>query len=247
MRDAEKLSACTLAGHGKHLLNLFKHRTGFSREMSWKLGVKVYVLRMGHRPTRDHRVTTHVGLVARAFGADGIILEEHVERSILETLRETTLRWGGPFNVSTTSSPRSEVLKWKKSGGLVVHLTMYGLNIQETNVVDRIRRASKPILVVVGGAKVPRWVYDEADYNVAIGNQPHSEVAALAVFLDRLFQGEELLRDFRDAAIKVIPSERDKIVRKVDSEQRRGSNSNTCQEDTRTTSRKNSRDSKEKG
>ena len=35
---------------------------------------KVYVLRIGHRPGRDKRITTHVALVARAFGANGFIL-----------------------------------------------------------------------------------------------------------------------------------------------------------------------------
>lgn len=195
--------------------------------MSWKLGVKVYVLRIGHRPVRDHRVTTHVGLVARAFGADGIVLESHVEESIIETLRETTRRWGGPFQVAVVDSPRSYIAKWKREKGVVVHLTMYGLNIQSTNVVERVKASGKNILVVVGGAKVPGWLYGAADYNVAIGNQPHSEVAALAVFLDRLFDGEELLREFENAAIKVIPSEKNKIVRKLDSGNRRGGNSNT--------------------
>ncbi len=185
------------------------------------------MLRIGHRPVRDHRVTTHVGLVARAFGADGIILEEHVEKSVIETLLETAKRWGGPFEVRVTDSPRREVFTWKKGGGVIVHLTMYGINIQSSNIVERIRRRENPLLIVVGGKKVPRWMYQAADYNVAIGNQPHSEIAALAVFLDRLFGGEELIREYRNAAIKVIPSPRDKIVRRLDSEKRRGGPSNT--------------------
>ncbi|WP_192806472.1 RNA methyltransferase [Saccharolobus islandicus] len=35
----------------------------------------IYVLRLGHRPARDKRVTTHVILVARAFGAKGVYIE----------------------------------------------------------------------------------------------------------------------------------------------------------------------------
>ncbi|MEM3184417.1 MAG: tRNA (cytidine(56)-2'-O)-methyltransferase, partial [Candidatus Hadarchaeales archaeon] len=62
----------------------------------------------------------------------------------------------------------------------------------------------------VGAAKVPAEVFELADYNVAIGNQPHSEVAALAVFLDRLFEGKELERDFPNWKLKIIPSERGK-------------------------------------
>ncbi|NIS35916.1 MAG: tRNA (cytidine(56)-2'-O)-methyltransferase, partial [Actinobacteria bacterium] len=44
-------------------------------------------------------------------------------------------------------------------------------------------RAEAPLLVVVGAAKVSFDVYEAADWNVAVTNQPHSEVAALAVFL----------------------------------------------------------------
>ena len=42
----------------------------------------------------------------------------------------------------------------------------------------------KPAVVVVGGTKVPSEVFHLSDYNISVGNQPHSEVAALAVFLD---------------------------------------------------------------
>jgi tRNA (cytidine56-2'-O)-methyltransferase len=49
------------------------------------------------------------------------------------------------------------------------------------------------------------------DYNVAVGGQPHSEVAALAVFLDRLSGGEALKRDF-GGRLRVVPCERGKNV-----------------------------------
>ncbi|MCI4366361.1 MAG: tRNA (cytidine(56)-2'-O)-methyltransferase, partial [Thermoplasmata archaeon] len=67
--------------------------------------------------------------------------------------------------------------------GTVVHLTMYGEAL--STVAPRLRRRRR-LLVVVGGAKVPPALYGLADMNVAIGHQPHSEVAALAVFLARL-------------------------------------------------------------
>ncbi|MEM3893725.1 MAG: tRNA (cytidine(56)-2'-O)-methyltransferase [Thermofilum sp.] len=176
---------------------------------------KVYVLRMGHRPVRDHRVTTHVGLVARAFGADAIVLEAHVEKSIAATLEKTTEVWGGPFEVLTTGNPILYIREWKKRG-LVVHLTMYGVNIaEEPRILEEIRSSGRDVLVVVGGKKVPREVYELADFNVAIGNQPHSEVAALAIFLDRLFEGRELVREFKGAKLKIIPSARGKRVVKV--------------------------------
>ena len=43
------------------------------------------------------------------------------------------------------------------------------------------------------------------------GNQPHSEVAALAIFLDRLTAGKGLRSDF-PGKIKVLPCERGKRV-----------------------------------
>jgi len=68
------------------------------------------------------------------------------------------------------------------------------------------------LLVVVGAEKVPGELFELADFNVAVGNQPHSEVAALAVFLDRLFGGEELRREFPGARRRIVPSERGKRV-----------------------------------
>lgn len=195
---------------------------------------KVFVLRMGHRPVRDHRVTTHVGLVARAFGADGIYLEEHVEESVIRTLRKVTEVWGGCFEVNTVSNPISLIKYWKKVGGIVVHLTMYGVNIGEKpSLLAELRERCADILVVVGGEKMPREVFDLADYNVAIGNQPHSEVAALAVFLDRLFEGRELVREFKGAKLKVIPSERGKIVKRVAEDEERRATDHSGQEDPR--------------
>ncbi|UNQ72728.1 tRNA (cytidine(56)-2'-O)-methyltransferase [Infirmifilum sp. NZ] len=176
--------------------------------------LEVYVLRIGHRPVRDHRVTTHVGLVARAFGARGLFLEERVEKSVIETLVRVCETWGGEFKVEIVSDPLRFIREWKRAGK-VVHLTMYGLNIAEGNTIDLLRQSKDKLLVVVGGEKVPWEVYDLADFNLAIGNQPHSEVAALAVFLDRLFDGKELIRDFPGAKIKIIPSPKGKRVVKL--------------------------------
>ena len=35
----------------------------------------ISVLRIGHRPERDKRITTHIGLVARAFSAERLIID----------------------------------------------------------------------------------------------------------------------------------------------------------------------------
>jgi tRNA (cytidine56-2'-O)-methyltransferase len=91
---------------------------------------------------------------------------------------------------------------------------MYGEPAQDVEgavrsaVLDR----SEPLLIVVGSQKVPFEVYDAADWNVAVTNQPHSEVAGLAVFLDRLFEGSELAREWTDAEKRVVPMETGKRV-----------------------------------
>jgi tRNA (cytidine56-2'-O)-methyltransferase len=49
--------------------------------------------------------------------------------------------------------------------------------------------------------------------NIAVGNQPHSEIAALAIFLDRFFQGKELIATFQNAKMSIIPTSHGKRVK----------------------------------
>jgi tRNA (cytidine56-2'-O)-methyltransferase len=94
---------------------------------------------------------------------------------------------------------------------------MYGLTVQDAigEVRDQFERGD-PLLVVVGAGKVPWDVYDQATYNVAVTNQPHSEVASLAVFLDRLFEGAELDQEWVDADQSVVPQAEGKRLEDVD-------------------------------
>ena len=171
----------------------------------------VIVLRLGHRVPRDKRVTTHVCLVARAFGAQGVFIAGDYDPSVIETVTKLTEKWGGPFWVEFTASPEKLVDCYKQKGWLIVHLTMYGLPIHEVLPSIKQRRRTG-MLVVVGAEKVPLWAFEKADYNVAIGNQPHSEVAALAIFLDRLSEGRWVNLSFKGAKIRVVPTPRGKRV-----------------------------------
>jgi tRNA (cytidine56-2'-O)-methyltransferase len=166
------------------------------------------VLRLGHRPERDHRITTHVGLTARALGAGRMYLAAN-DPGVVRSIEDVVARWGGDFGAENDVRWRRCIADWKASGGAVVHLTMYGLNLPD--VIDEVRARDR-VLVVVGAEKVPGEVYDLADFNVAVTNQPHSEVAGLAVFLDRLFEGRELGAAFAGARIRVIPSARGKLA-----------------------------------
>jgi tRNA (cytidine56-2'-O)-methyltransferase len=94
----------------------------------------------------------------------------------------------------------------------VDHLTAYGENIETSDVLHRIRRLRKKVMLLVGCQKVPGEFFSDevSDFNVAVGNQPHSELAALAVFLDRFFEGKELAKEFKKARMKILPQERGK-------------------------------------
>jgi len=169
---------------------------------------EVAVLRLGHRPGRDERMTTHVGLTARALGADRVVFaNEGASRA--DAVEDITDRFGGPFAVETTDSPVGVLEGWT---GTVVHLTMYGLPVQEELAAVREAHRSGPLLAVVGAEKVPWDVYEAADWNLAVTNQPHSEVASLAVFLDRLFEGGELDGEWEAADREVVPRAEGKQV-----------------------------------
>jgi tRNA (cytidine56-2'-O)-methyltransferase len=181
-----------------------------------KVMPKVAVLRWGHRE-RDKRLTTHVALTARALGASSFFLADVKDNKIKETVEKTVKNWGGPFRFKMGKPWKQIVKEWKAKGGIVVHLTAYGENIQTSDVLNRIKAAKKDVLVIVGSRKVPQDFFRESvsDFNVAIGNQPHSECSSLAVFLDRFFSGKELSVEFKDAKVKIVPQKRGKKVVKL--------------------------------
>ena len=180
---------------------------------------KIVVLRWGHRIHRDSRLTTHCALTARALCASGFILSDIEDKSIEKTVKGITGHWGGGFTFEMGTSWRTVVRDWKAQGGIIVHLTAYGENLQTSNAINRIRETGKNILLLVGSQKVPGEFYSPeiSDFNIGVGNQPHSECSALAIFLDRFFEGKELEVDFEKAKMKIIPQEHGKNIQ-VDQE-----------------------------
>ena len=165
----------------------------------------IAILRLGHRIVRDKRVSTHLGLVARAFGADKIVFSGEKDSSLLESIDSVNKRWGGDFKTEYRKNWRQVIQEWP---GKVCHLTVYGLPVDKCS--KKLKKC-KNLLVVVGGAKVPGELYEMADLNVSVSTQPHSEISALAILLDRVFEGKELEKEF-DGEIKVIPSGKGKKV-----------------------------------
>jgi len=164
----------------------------------------ITVLRIGHRIDRDKRITTHVALVARAFGADRIVIDTK-DTKVEKNINSICKRFGGDFEIETGVDYKKIIKQW---GGIIVHLTMYGEELNKSiNKIDR----NKELLVIVGAEKVPPQIYHMANFNVSVGNQPHSEVAALAIFLDRYTSGRWLGKRF-NGKIEILPSNREKKV-----------------------------------
>ncbi|MEM2144840.1 MAG: tRNA (cytidine(56)-2'-O)-methyltransferase [Candidatus Jordarchaeaceae archaeon] len=174
---------------------------------------QIWILRLNHRTIRDKRVTTHLFLAARALGAKGAFYSGEKDVKIEESIRKINKSWGGDFSVIFTKEWQKTIQEWKRDNGEVIHLTMYGLPIQE--VIDQIRSSVKKKLVIVGGAKVPRDAYELADWNISVTSQPHSEVSALSIFLHEFFNGSELKISFKNAEKNIIPQPKGKKITKT--------------------------------
>jgi len=175
--------------------------------------MEIEILRLSHRLPRDERISTHVALVARAFGASSITYTGQHDSGLEDSVKRICDRWGGKapaghFSITYEKSAIPFIKRKKKEGFAIIHTTMYGLPVQEK--LSELKQ--KKLLIVVGSEHVPGQVYQLADLNIAVTSQPHSEVAGLALFLHEFFQGRELARKFPKAKLKVIPQERGKKV-----------------------------------
>ena len=167
---------------------------------------QITVLRLGHRPSRDKRITTHCGLAARAFGAREMIISGEEDEELVSRLSALSKKWGGNFKARYEKD-------WKKTlrnfNGKKIHLTMYGEDFRKT-AQDLRKPRPKKLMLVVGAGKVPPELYSMCDVNSAVGNQPHSEVAALGLFLYELSGRNPA--EFSDAKIQITPSATKKMV-----------------------------------
>ena len=168
----------------------------------------IEVVRIGQRLVRDDRVTTHVALVSRGFGAEKIFMTE-INPEIKDTIKKINDTWGGNFEIEFIEKWKTIVKEKKDKGFKIVHLSMYGESIDD---IQENLRTEENIIIVVGAEKVPREIYELADYNVAVGSQPHSEISALAIVLDRIQKGKQFKKEFSNAKRKIIPTKNGKNV-----------------------------------
>jgi tRNA (cytidine56-2'-O)-methyltransferase len=179
-------------------------------------GFEIEVLRLGHRMGRDPRITTHLALVSRAMGANSFVLAGDEDQKLFSNIHSVNERFGHGLFCRYEKSPmrmlREIANSDEESKPIIIHLTMYGEPFKE--VIPNIPK-DKPVVVVVGGAKVPGELFKISDFNIAVGNQPHSEVAALALFLDSWTDGEGFNREFSEPQLVISPSKSGKDVKEV--------------------------------
>ena len=173
------------------------------------IGPEIIVLRLGYRIGRDPRITTHLGLVARAFGATKFFVSGDEDKKMFDTIKSVNTNFGGKMETGYIEKPIKWMRDFVKNGGQLIHLTMYGLpykkKVSEVSLI-------KPIAIVVGGPKVPAETFQISTFNMAVGNQPHSEVAALGLLMDQLVSESQSLNLFDDAKFTIIPDSDGKNV-----------------------------------
>ena len=179
-------------------------------------GFEIEVLRLGHRLGRDPRITTQLALVSRAMGANSFVLSGDEDEKLFSNIDSVNKRFGYGLSCRYEKSPmrmlREIANSDEESKPIIIHLTMYGEPFKK--VIPNIPK-DKPVVVVVGGAKVPGELFKISDFNLAVGNQPHSEVAALALFLDSWTDGEGFNREFSEPQLVIAPSKSGKDVKEV--------------------------------
>jgi tRNA (cytidine56-2'-O)-methyltransferase len=170
------------------------------------------VVRLSHRIVRDKRTTTHCALVARALGAKSITIVGKEDPQLKETIEAVCKQWGGPFSVKFCQTLDDFLGSHKQH--YIAHLTMYGIPLQET--IQEICSTGKqnPIAVVIVAKKVPNRIFRLATWNLAVTNQPHSEIGALAVFLWEVARTCDSgnLGEFPDTMKRVVPQRKNKEV-----------------------------------
>ena len=147
----------------------------------------IEILRLSHRIRRDPRISTHVALVSRAFGADKIYYSGDHDSSLENSVNKIVKQWGGSFKIEYIKDPLKLI---KSSKSKIINLSMYGLPLE--NEISKIKK-HKDLLIIVGSEKVPIEIYKLSDYNISVTQQPHSEVSSLAILLEKLNLKQNLI------------------------------------------------------
>ncbi len=150
-------------------------------------------------------------LTARALGASSVVLtsSSHEMNSKLKRFCSfITNKWGGSFSAQFTSNWKNYM--HSKTNYKTVYLTRYGIPIQKQQYSIR---SYKNILLIISTDKEMPELNKLSDFNISITAQPHSSIAAMAIFLNTYYAGRELSLNFSKAQYKVVPSPHDSILK----------------------------------
>ncbi len=139
-----------------------------------------------------------------------MIIAGEQDLNLKNSIEKVSESWGGYFQLEMVPYDEWKLIieKWKHKGKKIIHLTMYGENlsvIEKSKPFNELRRQPNNVAIVLGGEKIPGKVFRYSDWNIAITNQPHSEVGALAIFLDHFFDNA-LKTTFKKSKKQIIPS-----------------------------------------
>jgi tRNA (cytidine56-2'-O)-methyltransferase len=147
-----------------------------------------------------------------------MIIAGEQDKSLKNSINKVSEAWGGHFQLEMV--PYDEwkpvIENWKHEGRKIIHLTMYGENLsifEKSKIFNELRKQPSNVVVILGGEKVPGKVFQYSDWNIAITNQPHSEVSSLAIFLDH-FLVNALETSFKNSKKQIIPSLKGKKIYK---------------------------------
>ncbi len=80
-----------------------------------------------------------------------------VDKSIIHTVEKVANHWGrSEFLIEIYDNWKEVIKTWKKDGGKVIHLTMYGINVDD--MIEAIRVEAK-LLVVIGAKRYQMFEY----------------------------------------------------------------------------------------
>ena len=90
------------------------------------------------------------------------------------------------------------------------------IDVQKKKVLERLQQRydyeNGSDFYHCGNGDCPRAIYEKADFNISISNQPHSEISALAIVLDRLHKGKQFDMKFENSVRRIIPTKKGKKV-----------------------------------
>jgi tRNA (cytidine56-2'-O)-methyltransferase len=144
-----------------------------------------------------------IALTARAFGASEVVYTSDKDQKLIRQIKNIVNKWGGVFSINFVKNWKKYIEE--KKNYKTIYLTMYGKSLNSTNSFVR---DYKNLLIIVSSIDINKSIFQIADFNISITNQPHCEASSIAVFLHHFYEGRELAIHFENAKYKIVPSER---------------------------------------